>query len=139
MTRYDLGIMYYFSKISLRILPWDPWSPRCSKHLVRSCQDIQDASKRVNPGCYITNFELIIVVFAPGPNRKNDVEHNNAQAESGHCGVSEQVRGVGPHGEVWYVWCHQKFGREISQVSTFTNGLIQCTVRRYLKQLIEFR
>ena len=48
--RYDLGIMYYLSKILIRILPWVPWSPRCSKNLARSCQDSQDASKRVNPG-----------------------------------------------------------------------------------------
>ena len=31
-------------------LPWDPWLPRCSKNLARSCQDSQDASKRANPG-----------------------------------------------------------------------------------------
>ena len=33
---YDLGIMYYLNKILLRILPWVPRSPRCSKNLVRS-------------------------------------------------------------------------------------------------------
>ena len=42
-------MMYYLSKI-LRILPWDPWLPRGSENLARSCQDSQDASKRVNPG-----------------------------------------------------------------------------------------
>ena len=52
VTRYDLGIMYHLSKIVLRILPWVPWSPRYSKNLARSCQDSQDASKRVNPGCH---------------------------------------------------------------------------------------
>ena len=52
VIRYDLGIMYYLSKILIRILPWVPLSPRCSKNLVRSCQDSKDASKRVNPGCY---------------------------------------------------------------------------------------
>ena len=31
-------------------MPWDPWLPRCSKNLARTCQDSQDASKRVNPG-----------------------------------------------------------------------------------------
>ena len=31
-------------------LPWNPWLPRCSKNLARSCHGIQDASKRVNPG-----------------------------------------------------------------------------------------
>ena len=31
-------------------MPWDPWLPRCTKNLTRSCQDSQDASKRVNPG-----------------------------------------------------------------------------------------
>ena len=41
---------YYLSKILIRILPWDPWLPRCSKNLARSCQDSQDASKRINPG-----------------------------------------------------------------------------------------
>ena len=41
---------YYLSKILIRILPWDPWLPRCTKNLARSCQDSQDASKRVNPG-----------------------------------------------------------------------------------------
>ena len=51
VTRYDLGIIYYLSESLLRILPWDPWWPRCSKSLVRSCQDSQDASKRVNQGC----------------------------------------------------------------------------------------
>ena len=52
VIRCDLGTMYYLSKISVRILPWDPWLPRCSKNLARSCQDSQDASKRVNPGSY---------------------------------------------------------------------------------------
>ena len=50
LTRYDLGIMYYLSKIFLRNLPWVPWSPRCSKNLVRSFLDSHDASKKVNPG-----------------------------------------------------------------------------------------
>ena len=50
MIKYDLGIMYYLSKILVRILPWVPLLPRCSKNLARSCQDSQDASKRVNPG-----------------------------------------------------------------------------------------
>ena len=27
----------YHSKILIRILPWDPWSPNCSKNLARSC------------------------------------------------------------------------------------------------------
>ena len=57
MIRYDLGIMYYLSKILIRILPWDPWLPRCSKNLARSCQDSQDASKRVNPGSYRNEHE----------------------------------------------------------------------------------
>ena len=52
VIRYDLGIMYYLSKILVRILPWDPWLPRCKKNLARSCQDSQDASKRVNPGIF---------------------------------------------------------------------------------------
>ena len=56
VRRYDLGIMYYLSKILLRILPRVPWSPRCSKNLVQSCQDSHDASKRVNPGSLV--FEL---------------------------------------------------------------------------------
>ena len=47
--------MYYLSKILVRILPWDPWLPRCSKNLARSCQDSQDAGKRVNPG---ESFEI---------------------------------------------------------------------------------
>ena len=47
--------MYYFSRILLRILPWDPWSTSCSKNMVRSCQDSQDVSKRVNPGTYPFN------------------------------------------------------------------------------------
>ena len=39
------------SKIFIRILPWVPWSPRCSETLVTSCPDSsQYASKRVNPG-----------------------------------------------------------------------------------------
>ena len=38
------------------MLPWDPWLPRCSKNLARSCQDSQDASKRVNPGNHPINF-----------------------------------------------------------------------------------
>ena len=50
--RYDLGIMYYQSKILIGILPRVPWLPRCITNLARSCQDSQDASKRVNPGCY---------------------------------------------------------------------------------------
>ena len=50
VIRCDLGIMYYLSKILIRILPWDPWLPRCSENLARSCQDSQDAIKRVNPG-----------------------------------------------------------------------------------------
>ena len=47
---------YYLSKILIRILPWDTWLPRCSKNLARSCQDSQDASKRVNPGKQRHNF-----------------------------------------------------------------------------------
>ena len=43
-------MMIHLGKILVRILPWDPWLPRCSKNLARSCQDSQDASKRVNPG-----------------------------------------------------------------------------------------
>ena len=43
-------MMIHLGKILVRILPWDPWLPRFSKNLARSCQDIQDASKRVNPG-----------------------------------------------------------------------------------------
>ena len=46
---------YYLSKILIRILPWDPWLPRCSRNLARSCQDSQDASKRVNPGFHEWN------------------------------------------------------------------------------------
>ena len=57
VTRYDLGIMYYLSKVLLGILPWVPWSPRCSKNLVRSCQDIQDVSKRVNMGSEMRTTE----------------------------------------------------------------------------------
>ena len=49
-TRSHTWNKYYFSKSLVRILPWDPWLPRCSKNLARSCQDSQDASKRVNPG-----------------------------------------------------------------------------------------
>ena len=41
--------MYYLSNILIGILPWVPWLPRCSKNLVRSCQDSQDGSKRINP------------------------------------------------------------------------------------------
>ena len=58
MIRYDLGIMYYLSKI-LRILPWVPWLPRCSKNLVRSCQDSQDASKKVDPGSEVKFSETL--------------------------------------------------------------------------------
>ena len=43
--------------ILIRILPWDPWLPRSSKHLARSCQESQDASKRVNPGNEPLKFE----------------------------------------------------------------------------------
>ena len=49
-------MMIHLGKILVRILPWDPWLPRCSKNLARSCQDSQDASKRVNPGGYIDLF-----------------------------------------------------------------------------------
>ena len=42
--------MYYLSKILIGILPWVPWLPRCGMNLVRSCQDSQDATKRVNLG-----------------------------------------------------------------------------------------
>ena len=50
VIRYNLGIMCCLSKILIRILPWDPWLPKCSMNLTRSCQGSQDASKRVNPG-----------------------------------------------------------------------------------------
>ena len=50
---------YYLSKILIRCLPWDPWLPRCSKNLARSCQDSQDASKRVNPGSYVITASQI--------------------------------------------------------------------------------
>ena len=43
-------MMIHLGKILVRILPWDPWLPRSNKNLARSCQDSQDASKRVNPG-----------------------------------------------------------------------------------------
>ena len=43
----------------MRILPWDPWLPRCSKNLARSCQDSQDASKRVNPGFFCNKSRFI--------------------------------------------------------------------------------
>ena len=36
---------------------WDPWLPRCSKNLARSCQDNQNANKRVNRGSLVF-FEL---------------------------------------------------------------------------------
>ena len=39
---------------NLRILPRDPWLPRCSKNLARSCHGIHDAGKMVNPGHYRT-------------------------------------------------------------------------------------
>ena len=56
--------MYYLSKILIRILPWDPWLPRCSKKLARSCQDSQDASKRFNPGAVaIANWLLDVLMF----------------------------------------------------------------------------
>ena len=45
--------MNYLSKISIRILPWDPWLPRCSENLTRFCQESRDASERVNPGCVL--------------------------------------------------------------------------------------
>ena len=32
VVRYDLGILYYLSKILIIILPWVPRSPRCSKN-----------------------------------------------------------------------------------------------------------
>ena len=45
-------------------MPWVPWLSRCLKNLARSCQDSQDASKRVNLGelknvqvCYAAVFE----------------------------------------------------------------------------------
>ena len=41
-------------------MPWDPWLPRCTKNLARSCQDSQDASKRVNPGSQ--NWHVLVVV-----------------------------------------------------------------------------
>ena len=56
VIRYDLGIMYYLNRILIRILPWDPWLPRCSKNLARSCQDTQDDSKRVNPAIIVMAF-----------------------------------------------------------------------------------
>ena len=59
LVRFDLGIMIYLSKILVRILPRDPWLQRCSKNLARSCHDIQDASKRVNPG-YNVIFHKIL-------------------------------------------------------------------------------
>ena len=39
-------------------MSWDPWLPRCTKNLARSCQDSQDASKRVNPGTQ--NYFLLL-------------------------------------------------------------------------------
>ena len=57
-------MMIHLGKILVRILPWDPWLPRCSKNLARSCQDSQDASKRVNPGSHGTKF--VVVAFC-GP------------------------------------------------------------------------
>ena len=39
-------------------MPWDPWLPKCSKNLARSCQDSQDASKRVNPGSEEASTEV---------------------------------------------------------------------------------
>ena len=43
-------------------MPWDPWLPRCSKNLARSCQDSQDASKRVNPGNKCTLSKIFILL-----------------------------------------------------------------------------
>ena len=63
VIRYDLGISIILVKSLIRILPWDPWLPRCSKNLARSCQDSQDASKRVNPGCY--SQALLSSSFSP--------------------------------------------------------------------------
>ena len=40
-------------------MPWDPWLPRCTKNLARSCQDSQDASKRVNPGSQEVEVKII--------------------------------------------------------------------------------
>ena len=54
---------YYLSKILIRILPWDPWLPRCSRNLARSCQDSQDASKRVNPGTSCDSFDGVLSVL----------------------------------------------------------------------------
>ena len=51
VVRCGSGIMHFLSRISIRILPWDPWLPRCSNNLARYCQDSQNASTRVNPGC----------------------------------------------------------------------------------------
>ena len=45
---FDIGIMIHHSKILVRILPWDPWLPRCSKKVVRSCHSSQDVSEKVN-------------------------------------------------------------------------------------------
>ena len=67
LVRFDLGMMIHLGKILVRILPWDPWLPRCSKNLARSCQDSQDASKRVNRGVRIfsgkPNFAKISSTF----------------------------------------------------------------------------
>ena len=42
--------MINFGKILVRILPWDPWLPRCSSNLARSCHGIQGTGEIVNPG-----------------------------------------------------------------------------------------
>ena len=46
-------------------MPWDPWLPRCSMSLTRSCQDSQDASKRVNLGGHTIFIKFCTVILHP--------------------------------------------------------------------------
>ena len=64
-------MMIHLGKILVRILPWDPWLPRCSKNLARSCQDSQDASKRVNPGT-LKQIEQTIDKVIGAATKRND-------------------------------------------------------------------
>ena len=48
--------------ILIRILSRVPWLSRCSKILVRTCQDSQDGSKSVNPGTqYFEGTKKILI------------------------------------------------------------------------------